>query len=223
MTSWPNLVAFGSPVAYGARVDSALSASAIRDVDAHRVLAAVEDWFGVRGVATGRRTSVADEPGDVLVFAPSARWTVVRWPDYFLPRDVDAAIALSTELHAVVSTMSSTAVEGWTHTLVGCGTVLDRFHSYPVGLVWDEDDDLLDLAEAWRGDPALVARVCGVEECRVRRHFCQACPGARDHPGRDPWGFVGLWSALGIAYPGDSADHLTLAVDPAWQRVTARS
>ena len=120
----------------------------------------------------------------------------MTWPAYFAPRDLAASQVLSRELHAVVSTVATTDDEGWSHTLFGCGTVLDRFHSYPAGLAWD-DDDVAALAAEWSGDFELVARVFGVPACGVRRHFCQATAATRDHPGRDRDGYLGLWSALG--------------------------
>ncbi len=208
-------------MAYGSRVDDTLSASAIRGAEASRVLDVVEGYFGARGVAT-RRTPSTSGGSEVRVFESCGDWTTVLWPPYFLPRDVAVGLNLSRELHTVVSAMSSVQGEGWSHTLIGCGTLLDRFHSYPAALAWDAEDDLLALARDWSGDPSLVARIFGVEEGRIRRHFCQACPDARDHPGRDPWGFIALWAALGVTYPeGRVAPYAVLEVDRCWQRLSA--
>ena len=78
----------------------------------------------------------------------------------------------------MVSTVTTTTDEGWSHTLLGCGTVLDRFHSYPAGLAWD-DDDAAALAAEWRGDYELVARVLGVDAVRGPAALL---PGHRGHP-----------------------------------------
>jgi hypothetical protein len=204
---------------YLVSVGEVLSVSAVRGVEPPRVLEAIESYFDSRSVSHSRRDDRTDE-ADVRVFESRGGWTTVLWPHYFLPRDVEAGLALSRTLHTVVSAMSSVEGEGWSHTLIGCGTVVDRFHSYPAALVWD-GDDLRTLAEEWSGDPALVARVFGVPEARIRRHFCQACPDARDHPGRDPWGFIAFWAALGIAYPeGRVEPYAVLEVDRSWQRLS---
>ena len=105
----------------------------------------------------------------------------MTWPPYFAPRDLAACRWLSRELHTVVSAVTTTDDEGWSHTLFGCGTELDQFHSYPAGLAWD-DDDVAGLAHEWSGDFELVARVLGVDACAVRRHFCQATPGEARPP-----------------------------------------
>jgi hypothetical protein len=143
----------------------------------------------------------------------------VTWPSYFAPRDVSAGEWLSRELHTVVSAVTTTEDEGWSHTLLGCGTLLDRFHSYPTALAWD-GDDVAGLAREWSGDFELVARVLGVDACAVRRHFCQATSATRDHPGRDRDGYLALWSALGIRVT-DASLVAALSVDPAWQRRSA--
>ena len=93
----------------------------------------------------------------------------------------------------MVSTVTTTDDEGWSHLLHGCGTLLDRFHSYPAVLAWDAED-VAALTAEWRGDFELVARVSASTPARVRRHFCQATAATRDHPGRDRDGYLGLWS-----------------------------
>jgi hypothetical protein len=185
------------------------------------VLEAVEGYFDGIGVAHSRRANGEDRLEDVRVFEEHGGWTVVAWPVYFVPRDISAARALSTDLHTVVSAVTSTPEEGWSHTVLGCGTTLDRFHSFPAALVW-EDDDVASLAKQWAGDHDLVARVFGVPAASVRRHYCQATGQTRDHPGRDLHGFVALWAALGITHPdGRVRRYATLDVDPSWQRLTA--
>ncbi len=186
------------------------SRSAIRGVAPHQVVDAVR----------ARLDTYDDGAGaEVLVGAERQGWTIVTWPPYFAPRDREIARELSRDLHTVVSAVTTTADEGWSHHLFGCGTELDRFHSYPAGLAWD-DGDLQALAEEWRGDFELVARVAGVDACAVRRHFCQATSARRDHPGRHRDGYLGLWSALGIRDTDET--YAALAVAPVWSTVTAR-
>jgi hypothetical protein len=157
----------------------------------------------------------------VLVSAERAGWTTLTWPEYFAPRDLGACRWLSRELHTVVSAVTTTDEEGWSHTLFACGTELDRFHSCPAALAWD-GEDAAALAPDWAGDFALVARVVGVEACGVRRHFCQATAVSRDHPGRERDGYLGLWAALGIRpAAAHDAPYSVLMVDAGWQRVTA--
>jgi len=194
------------------------SVSAIRGVTPHQVLEVVERWFDDTGLAHGHRPATAAQPGDVCISGADG-WSWVGWPAYFAPRDLAASQVLSRELHAVVSTVATTTDEGWSHTLLGCGTVVDRFHSYPAGLAWD-DGDVAALAAEWSGDHELVARVFGVPACGVRRHFCQATTATRDHPGRDRDGYLGLWSALGIRVD-DATPYAVLAVDRAWQQLPA--
>lgn len=194
--------------------------SAVRGVEPRHVLEAVEAWFDGWGVAHARRADEDALPADVLVSEACDGWTTVTWPAYFPPRDVSACRTLSRELHTVVSTVTTTDHEGWSQTLFGCGTLLDRFHSYPASLVWD-GDDVTALAQEWSGDHGLVARVFGVPACGVRRHFCQATPATLDHPGRDRFGYLALWSALGIRVPDSWASYAALAVDPSWQRLSA--
>ena len=154
----------------------------------------------------------------MLVAPEHLGWTTVTWPAYFAPRDLALCRFLSRELHTVVSTVTTTDDEGWTHHLFGCGTELDKHHSYPAGLAWD-DGDVQALAEEWRGDYELVARVAGVEPCAVRRHFCHATTATRDHPGRDRDGYLGLWCALGIRAPDET--YAALPVAPVWSALTA--
>ena len=97
--------------------------------------------------------------------------------------------------------------------------MLDRFHSYPASLAWD-DDDVASLAHEWSGDFELVARVFGVDACGVRRHFCQATSATRDHPGRDRDGYLGLWSALGIRV-ADGPPYAVACGRRGWQRPRA--
>jgi len=192
--------------------------SAVRGVGPRQLLEAVEAYFDDLGVAHARRDEGDPRPADVEVFEERDGWTTVSWPAYFAPRDVSACRALSRQLHSVASTVTSTANEGWSHTVLGCGTIVDRFHSYPAALVWDADD-VAALAEEWRGDHELVARVFGVPACQVRRHYCQATGQTRDHPGRDETGFVALWAALGIRRAdGRFPRYAALVVDPSWQR-----
>jgi hypothetical protein len=163
-------------------------------------------------------TSAGNDAAELSVSVDHEGWTVVTWPPYFAPRDLEIARELSRDLHAVVSAVTTTADEGWSHHLLGCGTELDHHHSYPAGLAWD-DDDVHALAEEWRGDFELVARVAGVDACAVRRHFCQATPETRDHPGRDRDGYLGLWAALGIRPAAET--YAVLAVAATWAGVTA--
>ena len=193
--------------------------SAIRGVAPHRVVEAVEAYLDGAALAHARRTAEDASPADVRVAESRDGWTAVTWPSYFAPHDLAACRWLSRELHTVVSTVTTTDDEGWSHTLIACGTVLDRFHSYPASLAWDHDD-LVSLAREWSGDFELVARVLGVEACAVRRHFCQATSATRDHPGRDRDGYLALWAALGIRV-ADASPYAVLSVDPAWQRRSA--
>ncbi len=153
----------------------------------------------------------------VLVAVEHAGWTTVTWPAYFAPRDLVLCRVLSRELHTVVSTVTTTDDEGWSHHLFGSGTELDKHHSYPAGLAWD-DGDVQALAEEWHGDHELVARVAGVEARAVRRHFCQATPATRDHPGRDRDGYLGLWRALGIRTSDET--YAAIPVAPVWSALT---
>jgi hypothetical protein len=193
--------------------------SAVRGVAPRALVEAVEAYLDGAGLAPARGTSQKPTSADVWIAEPRDGWTTVTWPSYFAPRDVAASRWLSRELHTVVSTVTTTDDEGWSHTVLGCGTPLDRFHSYPAALAW-EDDDLAGLAREWSGDYELVARVFGVDACAVRRHFCQATSATHDHPGRDRDGYLALWSALGIRVAGASP-YAVLAVDPAWQRLPA--
>jgi hypothetical protein len=168
--------------------------------------------------AVRARVAIADDGVDAVVAAERDGWTVITWPPYFAPRDLGIARDLSRDLHTVVSAVTTTADEGWSHHLFGGGTELDRHHSYPAGLAWD-NGDVQALGAEWRGDFELVARVVGVDACAVRRHFCQATPNTRDHPGRDRDGYLGLWSALGIR-PSDE-EHAAVSVAPMWVAVTA--
>jgi hypothetical protein len=194
--------------AYGERVELT-SRSAIRGVAPQRVVDVVQGCLGTADDEARTQVLVAPELGG---------WTTLTWPAYFAPRDLDVCRVLSRELRAVVSTVTTTTDEGWSHHLFGCGTELDRFHSYPAGLAWD-DGDVHALGQEWRGDFELVARVVGVDACAVRRHFCQATPAARDHPGRDRDGYLGLWAALGIRVP--DASYAAVPVAPVWSAVTA--
>ena len=196
-----------------------MSVSAIRAVAPPDLVRAVETYVDGAGLAPARGTSRQPTPADVRIASARDGWTTVTWPSYFAPRDLAAGQWLSRELHTVVSTITTTDDEGWSHTLLGCGTLLDRFHSYPAALAWDEDD-VASLAREWSGDYELVARVFGVDACAVRRHFCQATSATRDHPGRDRDGYLALWSALGIRV-ADASPYAVLAVDPAWQRLPA--
>ena len=199
--------------AYGVRV-ALTSRSAVRGVAPHLVVEAVESYLD--GSGSGR--------AELLVAAERDGWTTLTWPAYFAPRDLDACRWLSRELRAVVSAVTTTDDEGWSHTLFACGTELDRFHSYPGALTWDPGEpgdasDITALAAEWSGDFELVARVLGVEPCGVRRHFCQATSARRDHPGRERDGYLGLWAALGIR-PAD-ATYAVVQLEPSWQGVTA--
>jgi hypothetical protein len=194
--------------------------SAFRGVEARQVLEAVEGYLDGRGLAPARRLDDDPQSGDVRVHEGPPGWAAVTWPAYFVPRDLTACAALSRDLDAVVSTVTTTDGEGWSHHLYGCGTLLDRFHSYPAALAWD-DDDVAALTAEWSGDFELVSRVFGVSACAVRRHFCQARRDTRDHPGRQRLGYLELWSALGIAVRSDEPPYAVLAVDPAWQRRSA--
>ncbi len=185
------------------------SRSAVRGVAPHLVVDALRARLGPAGGTSAAEVSVSVDHGG---------WTVVTWPPYFAPRDLEVARDLSRDLHTVVSAVTTTADEGWSHHLFGCGTELDRHHSYPAGLAWD-DGDVQALAEEWRGDFTLVARVAGVDACAVRRHFCQATVATHDHPGRDRDGYLGLWAALGIRPPEET--YAVLAVAPTWSAVTA--
>jgi len=162
------------------------SRSAVRGVAPHQVSQAACARLGSERVF-----------GRALVAAERDGWTVVTWPSWFAPRDLALARDLSRDLGTVVSAVTTTRDEGWSHHLFACGSELDRHHSYPAGLAWD-DGDVRALADEWRGDFELVARVLGVDPCAVRRHFCQATSATRDHPGRDRDGYLGLWAALGI-------------------------
>ena len=185
------------------------SRSAIRGVAPQQVVDAVQKYVG----------TVHDAACAQVVVAPELDgWTVVTWPAYFAPRDLEFCRLLSRELRTVVSAVTTTTDEGWSHHLFGCGTELDRFHSYPAGLAWD-DGDVYALAQEWRGDFELVARVVGVDACAVRRHFCQATPATRDHPGRDRDGYLGLWAAVGVRVP--EGTYAELSVVRAWAEVTA--
>jgi hypothetical protein len=196
--------------------------SAIRGVEAIQVLEAVESYFDGAAVAHQRRFDDDPGPRDVEISAAGDGWSMVSWPAYFLPRDVPACRTISRELRAVVSTVSTTDDEGWSHTLIGCGTLLDRFHSFPAALAWDGEDstDIAALAREWSGDHELVARVLGVPACDVRRHFCQATLHDRGHLGRDRSGYLALWAALGIP-ARDLRPYAALSLDPAWQRLPA--
>ena len=194
--------------------------SAIRGVAPHDVAGAVEAYLDDAGLAAAGRTSEDRTSDQVRIAESQGGWTTVTWPSYFAPHDLAACRWLSHELHTVVTAATTTDDEGWSHTLFGCGTLLDRFHSYPAGLAWD-DDDVAGLAREWAGDFELVARVVGVDACGIRRHFCQAPSDARNHPGRERDGYLALWSGLGIRV-ADAPPYAVLAVDPAWQRVTAR-
>ncbi|MEO6512754.1 MAG: hypothetical protein ABIO16_17275 [Nocardioides sp.] len=185
------------------------SRSAIRGAVPQQVVDVVRAHLGTADEGVGTEVQVSmDRDG----------WTVVTWPPYFAPRDLEIARDLSRDLHTVVSAVTTTADEGWSHHLFGCGTVLDQHHSYPAGLAWD-DGDVQSLADEWRGDFELVARVTGVEACAVRRHFCQATLVTRDHPGRDRDGYLGLWSALGIRVSGET--YAAIPVAATWSAVTA--
>jgi hypothetical protein len=192
--------------AYGVRVELT-SRSAIRGVAPHQVVEAVETYFD--GSAPGR--------AQLVVAGERDGWTTLTWPAYFAPRDLTVCQRLSRELHTVVSAITTTDDEGWSHTLFACGTELDRLHSYPAALVWD-DEDPATLAQEWSGDYELVARVVGVDACSVRRHFCQATPDRLDHPGRERNGYLGLWAALGIR-PADTA-YACVDLEPSWPALT---
>ena len=193
--------------------------SAIRGVAPHDVVAAVEAYLDDAGLAHARRASENPTSADVRVVEARDGWATVTWPSYFVPHDIAACRWLSRELRTVVSTVATTDDEGWSHTVLGCGTLLDRFHSYPASLAWG-DGDVASLADEWSGDFELVARVFGVPACGVRRHYCQATPATSDHPGRDRDGYRALWSALGFRV-ADVSPYAVLAVDPAWQRRSA--
>ena len=196
------------------------SRSAIRGAAPRDVVSAVEGYLDGSGIARLRRGS--DEPGSAVIVGPErGGWTTLTWPAYFAPNDLVACRALSRELHTVVSAVTTTDDEGWSHTLFGCGTELDAFHSYPAALVWD-DEDPARLARDRAGDFELVARVAGVDACALRRHFCQARADGRDHPGRERDGYLGLWAALGIRSSADQPPYAVLEVDPSWMRLTAR-
>lgn len=184
------------------------SRSAIRGVAPAQVSEAVRARLGHGGGARAEARIAVERDG----------WCVVTWPAYYAPRDLDLARGLSGGLRTLVSAVTTTRDEGWSHHLFGGGTELDRHHSYPAGLAWD-DGDVQALTEAWRGDFELVARAAGVSPCAVRRHFCQATTATPDHPGRDRDGYLGLWAALGIR-PGEE-DAAVLALEPAWAALTA--
>ena len=184
------------------------SRSAIRGVAPQLVASVIQDHLGIAD-----RSACAQ----VLVAPEHLGWTTVTWPADFAPRDLDLARVLSRELRTVVSAVTTTADEGWSHHLFGCGTELDKHHSYPAGLAWD-DGDVRALAEEWQGDYELVARVTGVDACAVRRHFCQATTATREHPGRDRDGYVGLWRALGIRVTDET--YAAVSVEPSWSALT---
>jgi hypothetical protein len=196
------------------------SRSAIREVAPRDVVTAVEAYLDAAGLA--RHDSTSREPGSTIMVARErGGWTTLTWPAYFAPSDLAACRALSRDLHTVVCAVTTTDAEGWSHTLFACGTELDTFHSYPAALAWDDEDPTL-LARQQAGDFELVARVVGVDACGLRRHFCQATDDARDHPGRESNGYLGLWAALGIRPAADEAPYAVLEVDSSWARVTAR-
>ena len=204
--------------AYGCAVQLT-SVSAVRGVAPQIVVEAVESYLDGAGLAPVRRPAEEPTSADLCIAEAREGWATVTWPAYFAPQDVAACQWLSRELHTVVSTITTTDDEGWSHTLFGCGGLLDRFHSYPAALAWD-DDDIASLAREWSGDFELVARVFAVDPCAVRRHFCQATSATRDHPGRDREGYLGLWSALGIRVT-DASPYAVLSVGPVWQRAFA--
>ena len=122
--------------------------SAIRGVAPHDVAGAVEAYLDDAGLAPARRTSEAPTPADVRI---SGR----RRLDHgdlagvlraARPRRLPGCPASCTRSSARSTTTDD---EGWSHTLLGCGTVLDRFHSYPAGLAWD-DGDVAGLAASGR-------------------------------------------------------------------------
>jgi hypothetical protein len=183
--------------------------SAVRGVEPHQVLTAVGARLEGAGIPHARKSAADPQPGNLLVSHARDGWTTVTWPAYVVPPD------LSRDLHTVVSTITTTDHEGWSHTLSGCGTLLDRFHSYPTALAWDADD-AATLTREWSGDFELVARVLAAPACEVRRHFCQATASTPDHPGRERLGYLGLWRALGIRV-ADGAPYAALTVAVTWQ------
>jgi hypothetical protein len=176
-------------------------------------LTALEAHFDRSGIAHRLRAGEQPRPGDVLVSAERGGWTTVTWPAYFVPPD------LSADLGTIVSTITTTDHEGWSHFLFGAGTLLDSFHSYPQALGWDAAE-VATMARDWAGDFELVARVVGVPAGEVRRHFCQATTATRDHPGRERLGYLALWRALGIRV-AEGPPYAALAVVTAWHRVLA--
>lgn len=100
--------------------------------------------------------------------------------------------------------MSVADDDGWSHSFLESGKLLDKFHSYPVALVW-ELSELEDAARVWAGGPETVAVVIGVSVDAVAVHYRQAEPDDGEIPDgeidpADPWGFVQLWEVLGITY-----------------------
>ena len=125
---------------------------------------------------------------------------------------------LSRELHTVVSTVTTTDDEGWSHHLFGCGTELDKHHSYPAGLAWD-DGDVRALAASGaattsssRGSPASTPAPYAGTSARPRRR-----PATTRAATATATSGCGGRSASGA--PDES--YAALAGRPAWSAVTA--
>ena len=149
----------------------------------------------------GRRGTRRLDDGDLAVVLRTAGPAACQW--------------LSRELRTVVSTVTTTDAEGWSHTLFGCGTVLDRFHSFPASLAWD-DEDVAALSREWAGDFELVARVFGVDACADPQALL---PGHVRHPRRTPAASATATSRCGPRWGSGrptTAPYAVLAVDPAW-------
>lgn len=195
-------------------------ASAVRGAEPRAVLAAVASYFDGLDVATEPRAG-DPQSDDLKVYDASNGWTTVLWPQYFLPLHDHAAQALSRGLDTLVSSTYTADSDGWAHFVHLSGTLIDKFHSWPAVLAW-EQEEVPRLAVEWSGDPGLVAGVFGVEQEAIRRFFAQAGPDDEDHPGIDGWGFVELWEALGITYPvGEVELAAVLQVDQSWRQVQA--
>lgn len=202
-----------------------LAASAFRNVDVPDLARAIGTYLTEHGVVS----TVLDEhdpqrrPGQIDVFEPAGRWTTVLWPPYFNIHDVAACRALSEALGTVVSAMSVADDDGWSHSLLDAGVLLDKFNSYPVALVW-ELSELDATAREWSGTPGIVAEVFDVPVDAVATHYRQAGPDDDlddDEPDpADPWGFVRLWEVLGITYPvGRLQVAARLGMADGWDRL----
>lgn len=201
-----------------------LAVSAFRDRSVAQVVVAINTALTAHGVACRAVSESMDPATDAAVF-DAAPFTIVLWPEYFNLHDIDLCAALTAALRTVAITTHTYDGDYWTLAVCRDGSVLDRFCTHP-GYFARSPQERDQLATAWKGDAAVLARELGVEATALTSYLLHqdSSPppkGARAQPDDEfdlsnMWVFTDLWRRLGARYPDDVSNaslRLRLSAD----------